>query len=128
MKISGWIVTTVMVATLALVGCSKEGAGGGSGGGASIDTAAVESAFQSAEATLKASAEKAVAAVKSADYSAAVAELKKLADDVKLTPEQKQAIKDLLDKVQATITEAASKAAGEAGKAVSDVTKGLPKQ
>ena len=85
MKISAWIMTAVMTITLALVGCSQQG-GGGAGGGSSIDTGAFESSFQAAEATLKASADKAVAAVKSADYSAAIAELKKLADDLKLTP------------------------------------------
>jgi len=131
MKISAWMLTAVMTITLALVGCSQQGGGGGGGAGggsSSIDTSAVESSFQSAEATLKASADKAIAAVKSADYSDAVAELKKLADNANLTPEQKQAIKDLTDKVQKAITEAAGKAAEGAGKAMEDVSKSLPKQ
>jgi hypothetical protein len=107
-----------MAVTLALAGCSKQG---------SIDTSALETNFKSAEATLKASADKAVAAVKSADYSGAVTELKKLAENTKLTPDQQQAIKDLLAQVQSAITDAAGKAASEAGKALKDVPKTLPK-
>ncbi len=119
MKIGGWILAAVAGVTLMLVGCSKQGG---------IDTAAVEKNFASAEATLKASADKAVAAVKSADYSGAVAELKKLAADAKLTPEQQQAIKDVLAQVEKAITDAANKATAEASKAVGDATKALPKQ
>jgi DNA-binding NtrC family response regulator len=119
MKIGGWMLATIAGMTLALVGCSKEG---------KIDTAALESSFSSAEATLKASADKAVAAIKSADYSGAVAELKKLAENAKLTPEQQRAIKDVLAQVEKAIGEAANKAAGEATKAVQDVKKALPKQ
>ena len=128
MKISAWIVTAVAAMTLALVGCGQQGGGGGGGGGATVDTSSFESTFQAAEATIKASAEKAIAAVKGADYSAAVAELKKLADDAKLTPEQKQAIKDLMEKVQKALADAAGKVTTEASKAVDDVTKALPKK
>lgn len=127
MKINALIVTAVMAITVALVGCSPQ-SGGGGGAGASIDTASFESTFQAAEATLKASADKAIAAVKGADYSAAIAELKKLAEDVKLTPEQKQAVAGLMEKVQKALTEAAGKATGEATKAMDDVTKALPKK
>jgi hypothetical protein len=125
MRISGWILTAVMAATLALVGCSKQD---GAGTASSVDTSALESKFQSAEATVKASADKAVAAIKSADYSGAVAELKKLGENAKLTPEQQQAIKDVIAQVEKAITEAASKATGQATKAVNDATKALPKQ
>ena len=118
MKTGGWILAVVVGVTLTLVGCSKQGG---------IDTTALETNFKSAEATVKASADKAVAAVKSADYSGAVAELKKLAGDAKLTPEQQQAIKDVIAQVEKAISEAATKAAGDASKAASDVTKSLPK-
>ena len=118
MRMSGWIMTAVMAATLGLAGCAKQG---------SVDTSALESNFKSAEATVKASADKAIAAVKSADYSGAVAELKTLAGNAKLTPEQKQAITDTLAQVEKAIADAASKAAGEANKALKDVPKTLSK-
>ncbi len=107
-----------MAATLALAGCSKQG---------SIDTSALETNFKSAEATVKDSADKAIAAIKSADYAGALTELKKLAENAKLTPEQQQAIKDVMAKVQAAVGEAAGKAAEEAGKALKDMPKALPK-
>jgi hypothetical protein len=119
MKLSGWILTAVMAATLAMTGCTKEGG---------VNTAALESNFSSAEATLKASADKAVTAIKSADYSGAVAELKKLAENTKLTPEQQQAVKDVIAQVEKAITAAAGKAADDASKAMKDVSKSLPKQ
>jgi uncharacterized lipoprotein YajG len=119
MRISGWILTAVMAATLALAGCSKQGS--------SIDTSALENSFKPAEASLKDSADKAVAAIKSADYAGALAELKKLADNAKLTPEQKQAIQDVMAQVQKAIADATGKATEEAGKALEGVQKGLPK-
>lgn len=118
MRLCGWILAGVMAATLALAGCSKQG---------SIDTSALQANFSSAEAAVKDSADKAVAAIKSADYAGALAELKKLAENAKLTPEQQQAIKDVMAKVQGAIGEAAGKATEEAGKALKDVPKALPK-
>jgi hypothetical protein len=107
-----------MAGALALAGCSKQG---------NIDTSALETNFKSAEAALKDSADKAVAAVRAADYSGALAELKKLADNAKLTPEQQQAIKDVMAQVQNAVADAAGKAAGEASKAMKDMPKALPK-
>ena len=118
MKVSGWILTAVMTMTLAMAGCSKQGG---------IDTAAFESSFKSAEAALQPSVEKAVAAVKGADYSGAMAELKTLASNAKLTPEQQQVIKDLMAQVGKAISEAAGKVAGDASKAVKDMPNALPK-
>jgi len=119
MRTSGWILTVVMAGALALAGCSKQGS--------SVDTAALETSFKAAEAALKDSADRAVAAIKAADYSGALAELKKLAEEAKLTPEQQQAIKDVIAQVQKVVAEAAGKAAEEAGKAMKDIPKGLPK-
>ncbi len=112
------MLTAVMAVTLALVGCSKQGG---------IDTSALEKNFLSAETTLKASADKAVAAIKSADYSGAVSELKKLASEAKLTPEQQQAIKDVIAQVEKAIADAAGKATDAAGKTLQDAQKALAK-
>ena len=121
MKLSTWILSALAAAAIGLAGCSK------SGDGASVDAAPVEKSFASADSTLKAAADKAVAAIKNADYSAATAELQKLASNVKLTDEQKKAIGDVLAQVQKAVADAGTKAAGEAGKALDDVQKSLGK-
>lgn len=121
MRINGWILTAVMAATLALVGCKPAS----EVAKPVIDTAALETSFQSAEASVKESATKAIAAIKSADYAGAVAELKKLAEDAKLAPEQQQAVKDIMAKVQSAIGDAAGKVAGEAGKVADDAAKAV---
>ena len=101
-----------------LAGCSK-------GGG--VDTSGLEKSFQAVEPTLKASADKAVAAVKSADYSGALAELKNLANNAKLTPEQQQTVKDVMAQVEKAVSDVAAKATGDATKAADDLKKSLPK-
>ncbi|HOX55364.1 MAG TPA: hypothetical protein P5205_01515 [Candidatus Paceibacterota bacterium] len=106
-----------MTATLALAGCSKPTG--------NVDTSALESSFQSAEASVKESADKAIAAIKSADYAGAVAELKKLAENAKLTPEQKQSVNDWIAKAQNAVGEAVGKAADEAGKVADDAAKAV---
>ena len=72
-------------------------------------------------------ADKVVAAIKSADYSGALAELKTLSSNAKLTPDQQQAIKDVMAQVEKLIADAAGKAATEVGQAVKDIPKTLPK-
>jgi hypothetical protein len=125
MKTSGWILTAVMAATLAMAGCTKQG---------TVDTAAFEQSFKSAEAVLQTSADKVATAVKAGDYSGALAELKTLASNAKLTPEQQQSVKDMMAQVEKLIAdlagkaaEAAGKAADDASKAVKDIPKTLPK-
>ena len=118
MKTSGWILTAVMAVTLAMAGCSKQG---------SVDTASFEASFKTAEAAVQTSADKVVTAVKSGDYSGAMAELKTLASNAKLTPEQQQSIKDVMAQVEKLIADVANKAADEASKAMKDLPKGLPK-
>jgi hypothetical protein len=118
MRIHRILLMIVMAANLAVVGCNKSG---------SVDTANLEKSFASADATAKSGVEKAVSAIKSADYAGALAELGTLKDKVKLTPDQEQAVKDVVTQVQQIVTEAANKAAGEAGKAVGDLQKSLKK-
>lgn len=108
----------VMAAILAVVGCKK---------GGSVDTSNLEKSFASAEATAKSSADKAVAAIKSADYAGALAELKTLGEKARLTPEQQQAIKDVVAQLQQLVADTANKAAGDANKAADDLQKSLKK-
>lgn len=108
----------VMVAALAIVGCKKEG---------SVDTSNMEKSSVSADAAEKSSAEKAVAAIKSADYSGALAELKTLREKAKLTPEQQQAVKDIMAQLQQLVADTANKAASNASKAAEDLQKSLKK-
>ncbi len=117
MKVSAWLLTAVMATTLALVGCSKPVD--------TIDPSGLESAFQSAEASVKETADKAIAAIKSSDWAGAVTELKKLAEDAKVTPEQQQAVKDILAKVQGAISGAAGKVVEGADKVVDDAAKAV---
>ncbi len=120
MKLHTYLLTSILSAAVLLVGCSKSGT-------AKVDPSPIEKSFASADTTLKAAADKAVEAVKKADYSAATAELQKLVSNVKLTDEQKKAVTDVLAQVQKAITDMGSKAAGEASKALGDVQKSLPK-
>jgi hypothetical protein len=114
MKITHTCWLIMLAAMLAVVGCKK---------GGSVDTSKLESSFAAAPATEKSSAGKAVAAVKSGDYAAALAELKTLGEKAKLTPEQQQAVKDVLAQLQQLVADTANKAAGEVGKAVDNLPK-----
>jgi hypothetical protein len=126
MKMHTWILSALAAATLVLSGCSKSDDHAGHAH-ANVDPAPIEKSFASAEPALKATADKAVAAIKGADYSAATSELQKLAANVKLTDDQKKAISDVLAQVQKAVTEAGTKAAGEAGKAVEGIQNSLGK-
>lgn len=100
MKTSRWIHSAIMALTLAMSGCSKQG---------SVDTALFEKSFKTAEAAVQTGADKVVAAIKSADYSGALAELKTLSSNVKLTPDQQQAIKGVMAQLEKLIADAATK-------------------
>ncbi len=109
----------LLLAVLFVSGCSKSGA--------SVDTAGFEKFFASAEIAVKDSAAKVVDAVKKADYTGAVSELKSLASNAQVTDEQKKAVSELLAQVQKSLSDLGSKAAGEAGKALGDAQKALGK-
>jgi len=111
-------VFTLLLAAILSVGLFTTGCGKGDG----LDTASLEKAFGSAEGGLKATADKVAASVKANDYSGALSELQKLASDVKLTPEQKQAVTDFLAQVKAKAGEMTDKAMKEAGAAAGKAT------
>jgi hypothetical protein len=127
------------LALLGLTGCSKNESAGTtteSGGptadsrrtttesrGPTLDTAQLQSAFSTASSADKSEVDKAISAIKSGDYSAALASLKQAAANVKLTPEQQSAIKDLMAQVQAKLGSVANdvtKQVGDAAKQAGD--------
>lgn len=115
---SNWILTVIAVALFALIGCGKKN---------QVDTAPIEKSFASAEPGTKSSADQAVSAIKAGNYSGALAELQKLGAQAKLTPEQKQAIQDVIAQVQKQLSEAVGQAGKEAEKAAGDLQKSLKK-
>jgi hypothetical protein len=119
MKIHQLMLVTIMAAAFALAGCKKSGG--------SVDTAKLESSFKSAEPATQSSVDKAVSAIKSADYAGALAELKSVAEKAKLTPEQEQAIKDVIAQVQQALADTAKKVGEDASKAVGDLQNSLKK-
>jgi hypothetical protein len=105
------LTATLGFALFGLTGCSKNGG---------VDTAKVESTFQTAGQVDKAEVDKAVTCIKAGDYSGGLASLQKAAANVKLTPEQQQALKDLISQVQTKIADSAKQAVDDATKAVKD--------
>ena len=118
MKILGYLSTLILAATLVFTGC---------GGGKKVDTAKLEGSFASATAELKDDVKKIADAIKNQDFSTAVAQLQKLNVRANLTAEQKDAIKELIEKLQTLIAEGANKsvekAAGQTTKALDDLKK-----
>lgn len=119
LKIPVWMVSVLLSAAMVLAGCSKSGG--------SVDAAPIEKSFASADPTTKGAADKAVAAIKNADYSGALAELNKLGANAKLTDDQKKAIGDVVSQVQKALADAGAKAAGDASKSLGDAQKSLGK-
>ncbi len=107
----------VVILMVVVTGCAKK---------SSVDTGKLESSFSSAEPAVKSDADKAVAAVKAGNYSEALADLQALASKAKLTPEQQEAVKDVIAQVQKAMADAASKAAADAKKTGEDLKKSLP--
>ena len=108
------------VLIFALPGCGKSGS-------TSVDAAQIEKSFATAEDAVKATATKAVNAMRSAEHNVAVAELLKLAADPKLTDQQKRIVAEALDQLKNAAVDAGNQAAGEAGKALGDAQKTLGK-
>ena len=117
MKIHQLVLIIVTALAFALVGCKKSG----------VDTSKLENSFKSAETAAQSSVQKAVSAIKSADYAGAMTELKSVADKAKLTPEQQQAINDTVAQLQQMIADAAKQAGEKASEAVGDMQKSLKK-
>jgi len=119
MKKCGWILISLSIAAaVCLTACAKKSA---------VDTAPLEKSFSSAEPATQTTVDKAVSAIKAGDYTGALTELKTLASNAKLTPEQQQAVKDVMAQVQTAVTEAAAKMKDQVTKGAEDLQKSLPK-
>ena len=118
MKRFAWLFSGLMIASLCLVGCGKK---------SSVDTAQLQSSFKSADSATQSDVDKAVSSIKDGNYSQALSQLQTLAKKAKLTPEQQQAIRDVIAQVQQQVTEMANKAAAGAQKSAGDLQKSLPK-
>lgn len=121
MKIQHLLLTLIAAAAFVFAGCSKNN------GTVSVNTDKLTAAFQAAEADAKTAVDSVVTSVKNADYAGAVTQLKALGDKYKLTPEQQQAVNDVIAQVQKAIEAAASKATDEAGKAANDLGNAIKK-
>ena len=118
MNRTSWALVAIIIGMVAFVGCAKKN---------TVDTAPLEKSFKSAEPATSATVDKTVAAIKNADYAGAMAQLQTLASNAKLTPEQQQAVKDVMAQVQKAISDTAGKAVSAAGKSVDDLKNSLPK-
>lgn len=92
-----------------------------------VDTSKLESSVASADATLKAEVQKAVDLIKSQDLANAVAQLQKTYARAKLTDDQKAAIKELIENLQALIASGANKSVDKAASEANKALQNLPK-
>jgi len=92
MKRLNFLIITLCVASI-LTGCGGKGS-------QAVDTNALEMSFAGAEPAIKAVVDKAVVAVKAADYSSAVIELSKLNKSDKLSFDQQKTVKLVLSQAE----------------------------
>ena len=101
-----------------IIGCGKSN---------NVSTGKLESSFSAAEPASKSKVDAAVDAIKAGNYSDAMAKLQAVSAQAKLTPEQKQAVQDVIAQVQKELTAAAGQMQKDATKSVGDMQKSLGK-
>jgi lysophospholipase L1-like esterase len=104
MKYLAPVASLVFLVLLALPGCGETKTTPAT---ATIDTAKLQTSFETAPAETKAPVTKAIEAVKAGNFQAALTELTPLVTNLKLTPEQKTAVQDMITKVKEKIAAAA---------------------
>ncbi len=109
MKHLVWLVTLVAALAVGLAACSKKN---------EVDTAKLQKSFQTADSATQSTVNKAIVAIQSADYTEALNELKKVAGQAKLTPEQQQTVKDTIDQVTKMMGQKVEKAVGDLQKSI----------
>lgn len=112
MKKLGFITALILsIGFLGLVGCSKKDG---------VDTSKVQAAFQPVLDADKADVDKAISLIQAGDYAGALTSLEKAAANIKITPEQKAALQDLITQVQNKVGEVAKKAVDDTSKALKE--------
>ncbi len=111
----------MVIGALALTGCNKPA------DQPTVDTAPLENSFKTADPATQSSAQRAIADIKSADYSSALARLKDMAGKAKLTPEQQQAINNTLSQIEQGFKDTANKVKESANAALNDAGKSIEK-
>jgi hypothetical protein len=101
-----WVLPTLMLAAgVILGGCGKSSSGPTQTAPTStqgaVDLTAVRKAFESADASFRFPLDEALRIVEAGGYGDALPPLQKLAANPKLTPEQKQSLQELVQKLQA---------------------------
>jgi type IV pilus biogenesis protein CpaD/CtpE len=107
-----------MTISLMTVSCAKK---------TSVDTGKLESSFETSEPATRNKVDSAVADIKSSDYAGAMAALQTLAKDSKLTPEQQEAIKGVVEQLKTLIAETPHITPEAAAKVLGDMQKTAPK-
>lgn len=102
-----------LIACLLPLGCSDKDSASASG--PAVDTSKSESAFASAEASVKAGYEKVTAAIRNTDWAAATAGVKDLAGNAKLSDEQRATLSTLAEDIKAKAAAASVQAREKAG-------------
>jgi hypothetical protein len=103
------LMALVLAAGFGLAGCSKTSsvpAAAQNTGPAAAEVAKVEKVFASADASFRFPVDEALRIVKAGGYADALPQLRKLAANTRLTPDQKQALQELVQKLETTPAEA----------------------
>jgi len=94
----------LLAATLVLSGCGKSDSGAAVAesrlGPDGVDVAAVQKAFESASPSFRFALDDAFRIINAGAYTDAIPALQKLAENPKATPEQKQALTELVQKLK----------------------------
>jgi predicted small lipoprotein YifL len=104
MKRFAWMLVVVLVASLATTGCGNKGR---------VSTSELQSSFKSAEPAMQTQVDKAVSAVRSNNYPAALNDLQVLSHKARLTTDQQQVLKDTMAAIQSKISSTTNKPAIE---------------
>ncbi len=109
MKHHIWI-ALLLALVVGFVGCSsKKG---------EVDTAKLQKSFANSDQKVNSSVNQAVVDIQSEKYAEAITQLKKVAAEAKLTPEQEQVIKDTLEQLSKKVAEAAKGAVDQMQKSI----------
>jgi hypothetical protein len=110
MRVSNYLLMSLTVGVLTLVGCGKAGDQAPPAAAGAIDLAALQQAFTSAGPEVQSSFDKIRFAVRYRQLPLALAELDKLARMPGLTDAQKKAVNDLTEQVKQTMNAGAKPA------------------